>query len=246
MQEKQMDDLLMPIRKKVGSAIGRFDLISHHDVIGIGLSGGKDSTTMLRVLAKMKTYSPVPFSLKAINIDLGWGVDVTYLKKLCEDLDVPFHYEKTQIGEIVFEHRKERNPCSLCANMRRGAVNNLAKDLGCNKVALGHHLDDLLETMLLGMFYEGRIHTFAPKVYLSRKDLTVIRPMVFVEEAEIIDIADKLRYPHSSACCPADGHTKRDRMKALIKQLGTEIPDVRNKMLSSLQHIDMDSIWFQE
>jgi len=246
MENRVHDALLRPIRKKVGAAIGRFNLIEAGDTIAIGLSGGKDSITMLRVLARLQSYSPVPFSLKAVTIDMGWGTQEAYLEKLCGEFQIPFHLEKTQIADIVFNHRQEKNPCSLCANLRRGAVNNVAVDLGCNKVALGHHLDDLLETMLLSMFYEGRLHTFSPKVYLSRKDLFVIRPMILVEEAEIQAVADKLDYPLPPSGCPVDGYTKRNRMKELIRELSDEIPDLRNKMLSSLQNMDLDSLWFRD
>ena len=246
MQTSGTETLLQPIRKKVGAAIGRFDLIEQGDVIAIGLSGGKDSTTMLRILSKLQKHAPVSFTLKAVTIDLGWGIDVPYLERLCKEHNVYFHFEKTQIGKIVFEHRQEKSPCSLCANLRRGAVNNAAKDLGCNKVALGHHLDDMIETFLLGLFYEGRIHTFSPKVYLSRKNLTVIRPMVFVEEAEIIRCAQAFDHAALESRCPIDGHTKRKRMKDLIEQLSSEIPDIRSKMLSSVQNMDIDPLWFRD
>ena len=243
MNKKQEDQILSPIRKKVGAAIGRFSLIDSEDVIGIGLSGGKDSVTMLKVLSRLREYAPVQFTLKAIAIDLGWGLDYSFLQSLCQDHEVELYTEATQIADIVFMHRNEKNPCSLCANLRRGAVNNAAKSLGCNKVALGHHLDDMLETVLLGFFYEGRIHTFAPKSYLSRKDLTVIRPLIFVEEAEIIQAATELAYPPPPKGCPVDGGTKRQRMKNLIAELNTEIPDIRQKMLSAVQNVDLDPLW---
>ncbi len=243
MDKSSEDFLLAPIRKKAGAAIGRFNLIEAGDVIGIGLSGGKDSVTMLKVLARLRDYAPVSFTLKAITIDLGWGVNQAFLEELCHSHNVCLYTEATQIAEIVFTHRNEKSPCSLCANLRRGAVNNAAKKLGCNKVALGHHLDDMLETMLLGLFFEGRLHTFAPKSYLSRKDLTVIRPMVFVEESEIITAANTLAYPISPTGCPIDGATKRQRMKELIADLAAEIPDIRKKMLSAVQNVDFDPLW---
>jgi tRNA 2-thiocytidine biosynthesis protein TtcA len=246
MRNKQEDILLASIRRKTGAAIGRFDLIQAGDVIGIGLSGGKDSVTMLKVLTKLREYAPIPFTIKAITIDLGWGIDQAFLEALCQSHNVPLYIESTQIGEIVFTHRDEKNPCSLCANLRRGAVNNAAKSLGCNKVALGHHLDDMLETLLLGLFFEGRLHTFSPKSYLSRKDLTVIRPMIFVEESEILAAAEALAYPSPKKGCPVDGTTKRHRMKELIASLNVEIPDIRKKMLSAVQTVDFDPVWSKE
>ena len=243
MHNKQEDELLLPIRKKMGAAIGRFGLIDSGDVIGIGLSGGKDSVTMLKALARLREYAPVPFTLKAITMDLGWGTNMEFLESLCGESGVAFYHETTQIADIVFTHRNEKNPCSLCANLRRGAVNNAAKALDCNKVALGHHLDDMLETLLLGMFFEGRIHTFSPKSYLSRKDLTLIRPMIFVEEKDIIRVASEMNYPRPPKGCPMDGHSQRQRMKELIAHMSEEIPDIRRKMLSAVQNMDMDPIW---
>ncbi len=237
------DRIRRSIQKKVGNAIGKFNLIEAGDVIGIGLSGGKDSVTLLKMLSALQIHSPVPFTLKAITINMGWGVEESFLVDLCKHHGVEFYLENTQIGEIVFEHKNVKSPCSLCANMRRGAVNNAAKKLGCNKVALGHHLDDMLETLLLGMFYEGRFHTFSPRVYLSRIDLTVIRPLIFVEESEIVQLAELLQYPKARYDCPLNGFTKRQRMKELIQELSLEIPDIRRKLLSSVQNMSLDSAW---
>jgi len=241
---KETDSLVLKsIQRKVGRAIGKFHLIEAEDVIAIGLSGGKDSTTMLNVLSMLQKHSPVPFTLKAITIDLGWGSEKAFLADLCAQHGIEFYIEETQIAEIVFNHKNVKSPCSLCANMRRGAVNNAAKRLGCNKVALGHHLDDMLETLFLGMFYEGRFHTFSPCVYLSRIDLTVIRPMIFVEENDIIQLAEMLHYPKAKYECPLNGLTKRQRMKELIQELSSEIPDIRQKLLSAVQNISLESAW---
>jgi tRNA(Ile)-lysidine synthase TilS/MesJ len=244
--EQAFKALMRPIRTRVGQAIGKFELISAHDRICIGFSGGKDSTILLHVLSDMKRYSPVPFSLTAVHIGMGWGHDPDFLQQVCVDAGIPFHYEKTDIGEIVFSSRNERNPCSLCANMRRGALNNVATDLGCNKVALGHHLDDLLETFLLSMSFEGRLHTFSPSAYLTRKELTVIRPLILVPESDIITASKCLGIPSPNQSCPIEGNTKRDSMKKTIHTLSQEIPDLRQKWLAAIQNNQLDEIWSKE
>jgi len=234
---------LETIRKRVGKAIGEFDLIAQGDKIAVGISGGKDSMTLLYILSYLKTYAPVDFTLQAVMVDMGRNSDFKAVHDYCDFLQVPFHTEKTEIAKIVFEKRQEKNPCSLCANLRRGALNNAAKNLGCNKVALGHHLDDVIETLFLGMFYEGRIHTFSPKIHLSRVDLTVIRPLVLVNEKTIIKASQDLKIPKQKANCPIEGSTKRAEMKKTIEELSKRIPNVREKMLSALRNIDVDPMW---
>ena len=215
--------------------IDDYHMISPGDKIAVGVSGGKDSLTLLTVLAALRSYYPAPFELTAITIDMGLGgMDFSPVEALCRSLDVGFYCKKTEIGPIIFDYRKEKNPCSMCAKMRRGALHSIAKAHGCNKVALGHHLDDALETFLMSLTYEGRIHTFAPRAYLSRADITLIRPMIYVLESDIIDISRKLELPIVINKCPADGHTSRQDMKDLLNLLSKDNPLVRQRMQSAM------------
>lgn len=228
-----------PILAKMRRASREYGLIQPHDKIAVGLSGGKDSTVMLYMLSVLQKTLPFPFELQGISLDVGWDNDYDKIGRYCESIGVPFHLEKTQIGRVVYEERRESNPCSLCANMRRGAINNLAKQLGCNKVALGHHLDDALETFLMSLVFEGRMHTFAPRTYLSRADLTVIRPLIYVYEKDIIAAARQLELPVVPNNCPADGVTKRQQMKEYVAQLQEMNPTVKERML----HAVTESLW---
>ena len=228
-----------PLLAKMRRASREYGLIQPYDKIAVGLSGGKDSTVMLYALSVLQKTLPFPFTLQGISLDVGWNNDYDLVGQYCQTLGVPFHLEQTQIGRIVYEERKESNPCSLCANMRRGAINNTAKKLGCNKVALGHHLDDALETFLMSLVFEGRMHTFAPRTYLSRADITVIRPMIYVHEKDIISIAKKLELPVMPNNCPADGITKRHCLKDEMVRLEAMNPTVKERML----HAITTSIW---
>ena len=228
-----------PLLAKMRRASREYGLIQPYDKIAVGLSGGKDSTVMLYALSVLQKTLPFPFTLQGISLDVGWNNDYDLVGQYCQTLGVPFHLEQTQIGRIVYEERKESNPCSLCANMRRGAINNIAKKLGCNKVALGHHLDDALETFLMSLVFEGRMHTFAPRTYLSRAHITVIRPMIYVHEKDIVSIAKKLELPVVPNNCPADGITKRHSMKEEMARLEAMNPTVKERML----HAITTSIW---
>lgn len=223
-----------PLLAKIRRASREYGLIQPYDRIAVGLSGGKDSTVMLYALSVLQKTLPIPFELQGISLDVGWDNDYELVGQYCRELGIPYHLEKTQIGRIVYEERKESNPCSLCANMRRGAINNIAKQLGCNKVALGHHLDDALETFLMSLVFEGRMHTFAPRTYLTRADITVIRPMIYVYEKDIISIARKLELPVVPNNCPADGITKRHSMKEEISRLEAMNPTVKERILHAV------------
>lgn len=217
--------------------VTKYKLIRDGDKIAVGVSGGKDSVTLLKLLAEYKRFSPERFDLIAITVDLNFNdraVDYSPVKKLCEELGVEYFVEKTDIGKIVFDIRQESNPCALCSKMRKGALNSLAKAKGCNKVALGHHRDDLIDTMLLSLFYEGRLSTFAPKSYLDKTDLTLIRPMIFIKEIDVIGYAKAL--PIVKSCCPANKLTKREFVKNAVKALEKEIPNVRDMMFTALVH----------
>lgn len=216
-------------------AIDTYQLIDEHDKIAVGISGGKDSLTLLYALAGLKRFYPKKFDLIAVTVDLGFdGFDLTSIQKLCEDLDVPYTIVPSQIGKIIFEDRKESNPCSLCAKMRKGALNEAVKALGCNKVAYAHHKDDVIETMLLSLIFEGRFHTFSPKTYLDRMDLTVIRPLIFVDESDVIGFKNKYDLPVQKSPCPADGYTKREYAKNLLKSLNHEHPGAKERMFRAI------------
>ena len=216
-------------------AIEQYNMIEENDKIAIGVSGGKDSLTLLYALSGLKRFYPKSFQLEAISVDLGFGIqDFSQIQKLCDELDIPLHIVPTEINQIVFVERKESNPCSLCAKMRKGALNDKAKELGCNKIAYAHHKDDIIETMLLSLIYEGRFHTFAPVTYLDRMELYVIRPFLFISESEIIGFQNKMQLPVAKNPCPADGHTKREYVKNLLKQLNLENPGVKERMFSAI------------
>ena len=217
--------------------ITKYKMIKDGDKIAVGVSGGKDSITLLKLLAEYKRFAPEKFDLIAIAVDLNFAdnkTDFTPVQKLCDELFVPFFIEKTDIGQIVFDVRKETNPCALCSNMRKGALNSLAKEKGCNKVALGHHRDDAIDTLMLSLLYEGRLSTFAPKSYLDKIDLTLIRPMILIKEMNIISYAKTL--PVVKSCCPANKMTKREYVKDLLKTIGEDIHNVRDILFTALFH----------
>lgn len=216
-------------------AIDQYGMINDNDKIAIGISGGKDSLTLLYALSGLRRFYPKKFNLEAITVDLGFGIqDFDKIDKLCSELDVSLHIVHTDINQIVFKDRKESNPCSLCAKMRKGALNEQALKLGCNKIAYAHHKDDIIETMLLSLIYEGRFHSFSPVTYLDRTGLTVIRPLMLTDEADIIGFQHKYNLPVAKNPCPADGHTKREYVKRLLKQLNNENPGVKERMFRAI------------
>lgn len=217
--------------------ITKYNLIKDGDKIAVGVSGGKDSVALLKLLAEYKRFSPEKFEIVAITVDLNFNnapADYSPIKKLCDQYNIEYFVEKTEIGTVVFDIRKESNPCALCSKMRKGALNTLAKKLGCNKVALGHHRDDLIDTFMLSLFYEGKLSTFAPKSYLDKMDLTLIRPLIFAKEVDITSFSKDL--PIVKSCCPANKKTKREYVKNVLKDIGQEIPNVRDMFFSALIH----------
>lgn len=217
--------------------ITKYNLIKDGDKIAVGVSGGKDSVTLLKLLAEYRRFSPEKFDLLAITVDLDFSdapADFTPIKELCDSLDVEYHIEKTEIGKIVFDVRKESNPCALCSKMRKGALNTIAKERGCNKVALGHHSDDLIDTLMLSLFYEGRLSTFAPKSYLDKMDLVLIRPMIMIKECDVTSYSKTL--PIVKSCCPANKFTKREYVKELLKKVSVDVPNVRDMVFTALIH----------
>lgn len=236
---------MQKLLSKMRQAINDFNLIEDGDKIAVGLSGGKDSLTLLHLLNSYRKFSPQKFDLIAITLNPG-KVDNSPLHKLCKDLDVPFYEIQTNIQEIVFDIKKENNPCSLCAKLRRGALNANARELGCNKVALGHHKDDALETLMLSISYEGRINCFSPKSYMDKENITLIRPMVYITEQSIKNVVKKYDFPVIQNPCPVDKKTKREDMKNLIYELDHRIPGFKDNLFGSLTNSEQFFIWNKE
>ena len=210
-------------------------MIQENDHIAVGISGGKDSLTLLYALHGLKRFYPKKFQLSAITVDLGFeDFDLSPILSLCKELDIPYRIVRSDIYNILFHVRKESNPCSLCAKMRKGALNQAVKEMGCNKVAYAHHKDDIIETMLLSLIFEGRFHSFSPRTYLDRMDLTVIRPLMFVDEMDVIGFKNKYALPVVKSKCPVDCHTKRQYAKELLRSLNEENPGVRERMFHAI------------
>ena len=221
-----------------------FHMIDEGDRVAVGVSGGKDSLLLLYALGLYRRFCPNKFSLEAITLTMGLEpFDLSPVRALCDQLDIPYTVKKTEIGRIIFEERHEKNPCSLCSKMRRGALNELCAQRGVNKLALGHHRDDALETLLLSLLYEGRIHTFQPVTYLSRSGITQIRPMIYIPEKDIIHFARVLNLPVVKSPCPVNGYTRRQDMKQLLDYICRIIPNAREQMLSALRNDGQYSLW---
>ena len=216
-----------------------YNMIEAGDRIAVGVSGGKDSLALLALLAGLQKYYPKPFTLEAITIDMGMGMDFTPVAQYCESLGVPYTCVKTEIGPIIFDFRKEKNPCSMCSKMRRGALHDTLKEKGFNKVALGHHYDDAVETFLLSLFYEGRISCFEPVTWLSRTELTQIRPMLYVGEKAVENFAKRMDLPVVENRCPADKSTKRQEVKDLLTVLQKQYPDLKTKIFGAMQRFPL-------
>ena len=222
-------------------AIDDYHMIQAGDEIAVGISGGKDSLTLLYALQGLRRFYPHPFKLCAVTVDLGFdNLKLDKISDLCEDLDVPYHIIHTDIAKIIFEDRRESKPCSLCAKMRKGALNDAMKAIGCNKVAYAHHKDDVVETMMMSLIYEGRLHTFRPVTYLDRTDITVIRPLVYMNEADVIGFVNKYKVPVVKSPCPADGHTKREYIKNLVQKINLESPGVKGRIFTAIQSGKLD------
>ena len=228
---------LQQVLSYVRKAVDDYHMIADGDKIAVGISGGKDSLTLLYALHGLRRFYPQKFDIHAATVDLGFGnLDLSRIESICADeLQIPYTIVKTDIADIIFEQRKESNPCSLCAKMRKGALNEAIKKEGCNKVAYAHHKDDVVETMLMSLIYEGRFHTFSPVTYLDRMDLTVIRPLMYMNEADVIGFVNKNQIPVVKSPCPADGYTKREYVKQLLKKLNQENPGVKERMFTAIQ-----------
>lgn len=231
---------LQQVLSHVRKAVDDYHMIEDKDKIAIGISGGKDSLTLLYALHELKRFYPAHFTIHAVTVDLGFdNLNLDRIQALCKELDVEYTVVRTDIARIVFEDRKESNPCSLCAKMRKGALNNAIRTAGCNKVAYAHHKDDVVETMLLSLIFEGRFHTFSPVTYLDKTGLTVIRPLIYMQEADVIGFVNKYHVPVVKSPCPADGHTKREYAKQLLRRLNLENPGVKERLFTAIQNGNM-------
>ncbi len=227
---------LQQVMSYVRRAIDDYHMIEEGDHIAVGISGGKDSLTLLYALHGLQRFYPKHFEIHAVTVDLGFqNLNLDKIKELCEELHVEYTIVNTEIAKIIFHDRKESNPCSLCAKMRKGALNDAIKAAGCNKIAYAHHKDDVIETMLMSLIFEGRFHTFSPVTYLDRMDLTVLRPLIYMNEADVIGFINKYDVPVVKSPCPADGNTKREYIKQLLRQLNIENPGVKERLFTAIQ-----------
>ena len=235
----------MNIQKQLShmrKAINDFNMVQNGDKIAVGISGGKDSLALLTLLAAYQKFSEHHFDLCGITIDMGFAENLYKpVADYCQNLSVPYHVVETDIAEIVFDVRNEKNPCSLCAKMRRGALNNKINELGFNKLALGHHQNDVVETFLLSLFFEGRFSTIQPVSHMSRSDVTLIRPMIYIEERNIVGLAREL--PVVKSPCPADKHTQRENMKVILRDLAKHDPAISNKIANAIMHPERYNLW---
>jgi tRNA(Ile)-lysidine synthase TilS/MesJ len=241
----------IPLRKLLGQirlACEKYNMIEDGDIIGVGVSGGKDSLALLAGLHELQRFYPKSFRLIALMADPCFHkvpTDTSSLENLCKEWDIPLVVKRTDLYEIIFEIRKESNPCSMCAKMRRGILHDIAKEAGCNKVALGHTRDDAVETFYMNLFSCGRLGCFQPVTYLSRKDITMIRPLLYAEEKDTVRVCDKLELPVIKSNCPADGNTNREEMKQLIATLNRTYSGLAVKTIGAIERRNLDG-WFEK
>jgi len=227
---------------RLRSCVDDYKMIKNGDKIAVGVSGGKDSVLLLCLLANLRRFYPEKFDLEAITLDMGFeNADFSEIQRLCDYIDVHYTIVKTQIKEVVFDVRQEKNPCSLCANMRRGALYTNAKALGCNKVALGHNNDDAVETFIMSLFLEGRINCFGPVTYLDRTDITVLRPMLYVKEENIRSLVETARLPIVKNPCPANGNSSREDAKVLLRELEEKYPSVKEMIFGAMKRYPLNN-----
>ena len=219
--------------------IDDYQMISPGDTVAVGVSGGKDSLVLLRLLSELRKYYPTSFRLEAVTIDMGLGMDFDGIAAFCDSLEVPFTLKKTEIGPILFDYRKEKNPCSMCAKMRRGALNELLLERGIHKIALGHHYDDAVETFLLSLIYEGRLSCFQPVTFLDRTGVTQIRPMLYISEKTVANFASREGLPVLTNRCPADHHTKREEVKDLVYEFSGRYPELKEHIFGAMQRLPL-------
>ncbi len=214
-----------------------YNMITPGETVAVGVSGGKDSLVVLKLLAGLREY--MDFQLEAITIDMGLGMDYSRVEDFCRELNVPYSVVKTQIGPIIFDHRKEKNPCSMCSKMRRGALNQAILDRGIRKIALGHHFDDAVETFIMSLLYEGRISCFQPVTDLDRTGVIQIRPMLYIHEKTVDHFAKKMELPVVENRCPVDKNTKREEIKQLVFDLSKTYPDLKERVFGAMQRLPL-------
>ena len=227
---------MQKILGQVRRCVEDYHMIDAGDVVAVGVSGGKDSLVTLTALARLRAFYPIPFTVRAITLETGApGMSFDAVADLCRQLEVPYTRIQVPVYDIVFNQRKEKNPCSLCAKLRRGSLNTALTDLGIRKIALGHHYDDAIETLLMNLLFEGRIGCFQPVTYLDRTGITQIRPLLDCWEEEIRRVARRLELPVVENPCPANGRSRRQEVKELIAGLEGRYPDIKQKLFGSLQ-----------
>ena len=225
----------------VRRAVDDYSMIEDGDKIAVGVSGGKDSLALLCAMAGLARFYPKKFEVVALTVDMGFeGSDFSGIAELCKRLGVEYRIVPTHLAQIIFEERKENNPCSLCAKMRRGIIHSSAKEMGCNKVALGHHFDDVVETFMLNLYFEGRLGCFSPVTYLSRTDITLIRPMIYLPEKDVRYYSKKEELPIVESSCPADGNTQREQIKRMLFDLDRQHRGLRYRIFGAIQRGGID------
>ncbi len=234
---KELQRILSFVRR----AVDDYHMIEEGDKIAVGISAGKDSLTLLAALAELRRFYPKKFDVVGITVDMGFsGTDFTPVAKFCESFDVEYRVVPTEIAKIIFDIRRESNPCSLCAKMRRGALHAAAKEAGCNRVALGHHFDDAVETFMLNLFFEGRLGSFSPVTYLSNRDITLIRPLLYAQEKDILYFVRHADLPVMTSPCPEDKATERENMKQLLRELEASNKGLRHRIFGAMCRAGLD------
>lgn len=233
---------LQKVMSQVRRALDDYHMITDNDRIAVGISGGKDSLTLLLALHGLMRFYPKPFTLHAVTVDLGFdNLDLDKIQELCNKIGIPYTIVKTQIAEIVFEGHREENPCSLCAKLRKGAFNNAIKKEGCNKIAYAHHRDDMIATMFLSLLYEGRFQALEPVTYLEKSGLTLIRPLLYMRESDVVGFTNKAALPVVKSPCPADGKTRRKYVEELLRRIDRENPGAKNRIFTAIENGWLDN-----
>jgi len=240
---------IQKILSRVRLAVEKYDMIADGDRIAVGVSGGKDSLLLLMALSELRKFLPRRYDLVAITVDMGFHTceaahsekcEHVEIRRLCEELDIPYIVKETELAHIIFDVRRESNPCSLCSRMRRGILHDTAKEAGCNKIALGHHYDDAVETFMLNLFFEGRVGCFSPVTLLSKKELILIRPLVLTEEKMIKQFVKKVPLPVEKSPCPEDEHTERENMKQYLYEFDRKHRGLYRRLLGALERGNID------
>ena len=233
---------LQKVMSQVRRALDDYHMITDNDRIAVGISGGKDSLTLLLALHGLMRFYPKPFTLHAVTVDLGFdNLDLDKIQELCNKIEIPYTIVKTQIAEIVFEGHREENPCSLCAKLRKGAFNNAIKKEGCNKIAYAHHRDDMIATMFLSLLYEGRFQALEPVTYLEKSGLTLIRPLLYMRESDVVGFTNKAALPVVKSPCPADGKTRRKYVEELLRRIDRDTPGAKNRIFTAIENGWLDN-----